>query len=501
MARRLEPPVPGSEVGGRGGGVGSEPEPGRTVPTLDLTASAIIGIAPASGSSAPGRDARRAAELDDVRQAHSLSDVRLLNRVRDGLLDLNERAQARPASAGPASAGPVRPGPFRLADVDDDSLAAIRSTFAMVQAAGDDAAAYFYGWLFTAHPELRELFPPAMNEQRDRLFAALTTIVGSLRSPAEMTTYLAELGRDHRRFSVRPDMYEAMGDALVATLRAFAGPALTPAAEQTWLGIYQTAAETMIKAADAAGTSAPAFWTAQVIGHRRPAPGVAVVTVAPDRPLPYQAGQHVTVQTRRWPKVWRPYSLAGVPRADGLLTFHVKAIPGGWVSNALVQHTAVGDELILGPAAGRMLLAPAGSRDLVCVAGGTGLAPIRALAEQVVCGDAEAKTHRSVALFWGAASERELYDLDQLWQLSDAYPWLQVYPVTSDDEGYRGLRGSVGKAAARYLPHLDCEAYVAGPPRMVRETIELLGKAGLPAERIHYDESVLSFGRRAGSGT
>ncbi len=371
----------------------------------------------------------------------------------------------------------------------------------MVAAGGDDAAAYFYGWLFTAHPELRDLFPPAMDEQRDRLFAALTTLVESLRSPAELTTYLAELGRDHRKFSVRPDMYAAVGEALVATLRAFAGPALSPGAEQTWIGIYQIASETMIKAAEVAGASVPAFWTAQVIGHRRPAPGVAVLTVAPDQPVPYQAGQHVSVQTRRWPKVWRPYSIAGRPRPDGLLTFHVRAIPGGWVSNALVQHTAVGDQLILGPAVGRMILPSAGPRDLVCVAGGTGLAPIKAIAEQVVFDESQDGTRRNVALFWGAGSERELYDLGELWQLSDAYPWLQVYPVVSGDDGYPGMRGSVGRAAARYLPHLDCEAYVAGPPGMVRETIDLLSQAGLPAARIHYDDGVISPRRRVGSGT
>ncbi len=74
---------------------------------------------------------------------------------------------------------------------------------------------------------------------------------------------------------------------------------------------------------------APAYWTAEVVAGEQRQPGLAILTVAPDQPLPYLAGQHVTVQTPRWPRVWRPYSVANCPRDDGLMTFHVRAVPGG----------------------------------------------------------------------------------------------------------------------------------------------------------------------------
>jgi NAD(P)H-flavin reductase len=44
------------------------------------------------------------------------------------------------------------------------------------------------------------------------------------------------------------------------------------------------------------------------------------------------------------------------------------------------------------------------------------------------------------------------------------------------------------------MPHRECEAYVAGPPAMVRETVRVLGKSGLPRERIHYDDALLADG-------
>jgi hemoglobin-like flavoprotein len=280
-------------------------------------------------------------------------------------------------------------GPRELAEHDaDQALAVIRDTYARVAAAGDDAAAYFYGWLFMTNPELRDLFPPAMDTQRDRLFAALTRIVNGLAAPNEMAGYLAQLGVDHRKYGVQPRMYLPVGNALIATLRAFAGSAFTQFVERAWMNAYEAAALYMINAAEQDSASAPALWTAEVVAHDKRGARIAVLTVEPDQPLSYQAGQHVTVQTERWPRVWRPYSIACRPRDDGLLRFHVKAVPGGWVSGALVDHTKVGDRITLGPAVGEMVRESAARRDLICIAGGTGLAPLKAIVEEVASAEA-----------------------------------------------------------------------------------------------------------------
>jgi len=402
-------------------------------------------------------------------------------------------ADVEPADAAPSrDAAPTAEAVEAPAGPPDPAIAAVRETFAIVQAAADEAAAYFYGWLFAGHPELRELFPVAMNEQRDRLFRALGRIVGSLTTPEEMAAYLAHLGRDHRKYSVRPEMYPAVGDALVATLRAYAGAAFTPAAEQAWAHAYQVASALMIAAADQHSLAAPPFWAAEVVSNEQRGPGISILTVASDLPLPYEPGQHITVQTPRWPKVWRPYSVACRPREDGLMTFHVKAVPGGWVSNALVYHAEPGDELVLGPALGTMTLRPAGGRDLLCVAGGTGLSPIKAIIEQAI--RESTACPRQIHLFYGARNRDELYDLADLWHMADAYQGLQLTPVTSDDPAFDGMQGSVGRVAARYMPHRECEAYVAGPPAMIRETVRVLGKSGLPRERIHYDDALLADG-------
>jgi NAD(P)H-flavin reductase/hemoglobin-like flavoprotein len=405
----------------------------------------------------------------------------------------DESSAGEPAGQGADAAAGTAPGP-------DPAMAAIKETFGRLTEAGDDGAAYFYGWLFSRRPELRELFPPAMDEQRDRLLRALARIVQSMSTPEDMARYLAQLGRDHRKYQVEPSMYQAVGEALLATLRAFAGSAFTPEAEEAWIQTYNAAAAIMIRAAEEDGAGNPAFWSAEVVACEERGPGIAVLTIAPEQELPYQAGQHITVQTPRWPNVWRPYSIACCPRDDGLIRIHVKAVPGGWVSNTLVFRTEPGDELILGPPLGTMTLRPAQDRDVLCVAGGTGLSPLKAIAEQVIK-ESAAGSRRRIYLYYGAKRREELYDLHDLWRLVDAYEGLQLTLVTSDDPAYHGMQGNVGRVAARHMPHADCEAYVAGPVQMVRETLRVLGKAGIPDARIHFDDALLAGRRRVGTGT
>lgn len=381
----------------------------------------------------------------------------------------------------------------------DPAIVAIKETFRYVADAGDKAVGFFYGQLFLRQPHLRQLFPPAMDQQRDRLFRALGRIVESLSTPDEMAAYLSQLGRDHRKYQVEPEMYEAVGTALLATLRAFARDAFTSEAQEAWTQVYTAGSSLMIKAAEEDAARSPASWTAEVVSVDHRADDIAVLTIAPDQALPFIAGQHLTVQTPRWPRVWRSYSIAGMPRDDGLLTLHVRAVPGGWVSSALVRYTSPGSQLVLGPPLGTMTLERAAGRDLLCVAGGTGLSPVKAIVEQAV--RESAVTQRRIYLYYGARRRHELYDLPDLWRLADAYSGFELIPVTSDDPAFDGMQGNVGRVAARYMPHADCDAYVAGPPEMVRETIRLLARAGLERERIHFDDALLAGKSRSGTGT
>ncbi|MDL4813047.1 globin domain-containing protein [Actinomadura opuntiae] len=360
----------------------------------------------------------------------------------------------------------------------------LKESFTLLETRSDKAVSYFYGRLFAANPRLRALFPVALEGQRARFFHALTRIVWSQDNPEELAAYLAGLGRDHRKYGVAAEHYRAVEDALIATLRVYASEVWSPRAEEAWTEAYRSASATMIEAAERDAGAAPPWWTAEVVEHDRRADDLAVLTLSPERPLPFAPGQYVTVQTFRWPRVWRPYSIANAPRSDGRLRLHVRARPGGWVSGALVRGTAPGDTVLLGPATGSMTLDPDSGRDLLLVAGGTGLAPIKALAEQAVTSGRE----RRVRLVVGARTEADLYDLSDLRLLETAYPWVRVLPVLSGEPESDRPCGT----PADVLGDLDgawddLDAYIAGPVPMVRTTVAALQRLGTPLERIHHD--------------
>lgn len=352
---------------------------------------------------------------------------------------------------------------------------------------------YFYGLLFVEHPKLRALFPAAMDVQRDRLFRSLTRIVWGLDSPNDFAPYLEQLGRDHLKFGIRPEHYGAFGRALVAAIRRYAGDVWGPETEAAWYATYQMAADIMIRAAQRAEQHGASRWTGEVVAHDRRTPDIAVVTVRPDRRLPYDAGQHVSVETRRWPQVWRRYSIANAPRDDGTVDLHVRAVPAGWVSGALVRHTDVGDRVRMGPADGAMVPDGSPERDVLCVAGGTGLAPIKAIVEE----RARARHGGRVHLFFGARQEDDLYDLPELRRLEGAHPRLRVVPVVSHDPAYPGAQGMVADVVARDRSWADHDVFVSGPEQMVFATVTRLQDADVPLARILHDadsDTVVSLG-------
>jgi NAD(P)H-flavin reductase/hemoglobin-like flavoprotein len=360
----------------------------------------------------------------------------------------------------------------------------VKESFGYLMSEGPAAMEYFYARLFATSPDTRALFPMGMTEQRERMFGALSGLVSSLDNPPGMAELLARLGRDHRRFGVTAKHYAAFFTTLRDTAEHFCGSSWTADTASAWQVALDFVSESMRAEADADARTSPPWWVAEIVSHELRAPGVGVLQLRPSQRLPYQAGQYVHVQVTRWPRAWRPYSIANAPRATGLIELHVRAVPGGLVSNTLVHHSMTGDCVVLGAAGGTMTLADSG-RDLLCVAGGTGLAPIKAVIEQALATPA-AWRQRKITLFVGARQHFDLYDLEDLQLLESACPALRVIPVLSDEPGYAGLRGLLPEVIGGHGLFENTEAYICGPDAMVRQTSALLA-ASIPAGQIHYD--------------
>jgi NAD(P)H-flavin reductase/hemoglobin-like flavoprotein len=357
----------------------------------------------------------------------------------------------------------------------------LKESWYLVEEQQDKMAGYFYARIFLSNPHLRDLFPVQMDIQRARLLGAIVTAVQNFDDPERVEEYLRSLGRDHRKFQVSPEHYGIVGEALLEALRTFGGDQWTLEYEQAWRDAYGVIAAKMVAGAQA--DTNPPYWSAEVLGHQRRGLDVAVFTCRPLEPFRYVPGQYVSIECAHQPRLWRTYSIANAPRKNGTIDFHVRAVGAGWVSGALVRRLREGDIIKIAAPMGSMTLNRSSTRDIVCVAGGTGLAPIKALIEEL----AQLQRAHWVHLFFGARDRDDLYDLDALRRMAQQFPWLSVVPAVSDDDGFDGEHGTVADVMSRHGPWEDKDFYVSGSAAMVRATMRRLAEMRVPSTRIRYD--------------
>jgi NAD(P)H-flavin reductase/hemoglobin-like flavoprotein len=358
----------------------------------------------------------------------------------------------------------------------------LRESWEAAEPHTEEMGRHFYATLFRVAPETRELFPVNMEVQRSRLMRALVHFVQMVDRPDELLPFLEQLGRDHRKFGVLARHYDAVGEALIGAVAAHAGDAWSAAADQAWHEAYDQLARAMRAAADT--ERGPASWLGRVVEHTRVGWDLAVITVATTEPVPYRAGQYVSVETPQRPRLWRYLSPANAPRSDGTLEFHVRAVDGGWVSRAIVAHSQIGDTWRIGPPMGRMHVDPGTGRELLMVTGGTGMAPIKALLEDIAQRPEQPRTQ----VFVGGRTWDDLYDFTSLRKFSYSNTWLDVIPVVEKDEEPSGAeRGTLADVVTRYGAWSDHDVLVCGSPAMIRATVSRMLVAGTPLDRIKYD--------------
>jgi NAD(P)H-flavin reductase/hemoglobin-like flavoprotein len=366
-------------------------------------------------------------------------------------------------------------------------VAELKRTWALAESLGDEVPLFFYSHLFLSHPETREMFPVSMATQRDRLVGALGRIVSHVDRVDEVAEFIAQLGRDHRRFGAVSAHYDAVGASLLATLAHFLGEGWTPDLAADWAAAYGLVAKVMVVAADEADDQ-PAAWDAEVVEAERLTLDVARLRLRPAGTYSYVPGQSMAVEIPQRPRLWRYLSPANAPRADGMFDVHVQYIAGGQVSGALVRRVSVGDVVRLGaPIGTELVLDDAAPRDLLFVAGGTGLAPLRAVIQQLDQ-DGNGQQRPNVHVFHGVRLPWGLYDDEYLSSLARQRSWFTYTPVVSDDPTYPGVKGLVGRVASAHPDRAGRLALVCGSPAMVADARKALSRAGTPPEDIRFEQ-------------
>ena len=214
-------------------------------------------------------------------------------------------------------------------------------------------------------------------------------------------------------------------------------------------------------------------------------PVITVLLLRPAGPrLRYQPGQYVLVGDPVAELIVRSYSFATAPRRDGLISLLVTRVPGGQLSTWIHDVLRPGDRVLLAGPYGSFTAAPAEASPLLLLAGGSGLAPVRALAEAALrhCSD------MPVVLFFSARTHRDLIDDDlfRTWQRRHS--------------GFRYLRtltradgppptGRIPVILADWFPDLSgWRVYIAGAPGFVTACAAAVRACGARPGRVHTEE-------------
>jgi nitric oxide dioxygenase len=124
----------------------------------------------------------------------------------------------------------------------------VQDTFAAVVPITERAAADFYHRLFAMAPETRSLFRTDMAEQGRKLFLTLATVVDALDRLDTIVPVARELAIRHVAYGARDHHYEAVGLALIETLRNGLGESFDAEIEAAWVAAYRILSDTMLAA-------------------------------------------------------------------------------------------------------------------------------------------------------------------------------------------------------------------------------------------------------------
>lgn len=179
----------------------------------------------------------------------------------------------------------------------------------------------------------------------------------------------------------------------------------------------------------------------------------------------------------------RAYSIANADPADGL-ELHIRRLPGGAMSGFLFDDLQPNALLRLQAPRGSFHLGEVAGLRLTWLATGTGIAPFKAMLEQLLRQPRETWP-AEIRLFWGNRQAADFY-----WTPTAGELPLRFTPVCSRDPAWTGARGHVqDQALSGELPD---RVYACGNPAMIDAARAAFVDRGLPSRHFHSDAFVAS---------
>ncbi len=197
----------------------------------------------------------------------------------------------------------------------------------------------------------------------------------------------------------------------------------------------------------------------------------------------FEAGQYVQLKVPGTEE-WRSYSMSSTVRDLPELTFYIRVLDDGVMSNYLRDRAAVGDTLEIDGPYGVFYLREEKVPQIM-IAGGTGLAPMMSMIDTLRLSNFRRKP---VILAFGCSFEKDLFAQDELELRGNWMRNLDVRTCVSRPEGdWDGLTMRAQYSITEDDITEDTIAYLCGPPAMNEAAREHLEELGVKGENIHVE--------------
>lgn len=380
--------------------------------------------------------------------------------------------------------------------LSSQTIKIVKSTAPVLATHGTEITTVFYKNLFSAHPELLNIFNHA-NQKQGRQQAALANTVYAAAQHIDnlgvILPVVKQIAHKHRSLAVKAEHYPIVGEHLLSAIKEVLDDAATDDIIQAWGEAYGVIADVFIQVEkdmyNEAATQTngwDGFKDFTIVNKVEESDVITSFYLKPadGSGLPsFKPGQYITIRLSIPGETYlfnRQYSLSQSPGQD---TYRISVKkenemnPNGKVSVYLHEAIQIGDTIEVTAPAGDFFLDVESIRPVTLISGGVGVTPMMSMLETI----SKTTPTRPVAFLHGARN-KALHAFDEdVRKLMSTMEDTTMLTLYSDEN--RVLTKEL--LAENVLP--TSNIYVCGPVPFMKAMINTLYELGFAADRVHFE--------------
>ncbi|MGN9866243.1 NO-inducible flavohemoprotein [Bacillus swezeyi] len=397
--------------------------------------------------------------------------------------------------------------------LSEKTMQIVKSTAPVLKEKGTEITSCFYKRMFSAHPELKNIFNMSRQQTGGQPKALAYTVLQAAENIDRLEALLpvvTQIGHKHKSLHVKPEHYPIVGHHLLEAIEIVLGDAATEEILQAWAEAYEEIARVFIeiekqmydedKKQDGNWEGFKPF---VVLDKRVESETITSFYLKPadgtDLP-PFSPGQYVSVRIKIPGEQYfltRQYSLSDAWNKDYYrISVKLEAEEGkpkGRVSSYLHEAMEVGGSLEVSAPAGDFALSEQTEQPVYFISAGSGITPVMSMVKTL----AAKENDQQITFIHAAKSEKHhafKEEVEKLFGEKQESRLLFIYSQASGEPSEHVINGRLNADILKTaVKNPDAEFYICGPLSFMKSVIEGLQNLGVSMENIRYESFASSL--------